>query len=57
MLDNVPWLPGVKVVGAVFLSDERVRSWVANVEGTALLSAQVLVQQQDSFVGLNSVSQ
>lgn len=45
----------------MFLSEEtvrrEVRSWVASVEGTALLHAQVLVQHQDSFVGLNSVSQ
>lgn len=31
-------------------------TWVASVEGTAPLSAQALVQQQDS-VGLNSVPQ
>lgn len=43
------------------MSEETVggegRSWVASVEGPAPLSTQVLVQQQDSVVGLNSVPQ
>lgn len=51
---SAPWLP--VVAGAGYLSGETDgRPWVVSVWGTALFPAWILVQQEDSVVGLNLV--
>lgn len=53
---SAPWLPVLEVAGAGFLSGEAHRRiWVVTIWGTAPFPAWLLVQQEESVLGLNLV--